>query len=103
MRKFYILFSLSCTVLLVNAQQYAIVIKGGRVIDPKNNIDAVMDIAINDGRIVEIAKDIDARRAIQTVDASGLLVTPGLIDMHVHVFYGVEPDHAYSNGMASVV
>ena len=103
MRKFYILFSLICAVQFVQAQQYTIVIKGGTIIDPKNNIHAVMDIAINDGRIVEIARDIDARQAIQTVDARGLLVTPGLIDMHVHVFYGVEPDHAYSNGMASVV
>src|SRR5882757_1717804 len=103
MRKFHILFSLLCAVQLIQAQQYAIVIKGGHVIDPKNNINEVMDIAINDGRIVEVAKDIDARRAIQTVDARGLYVTPGLIDMHVHVFYGVEPDHAYSNGMGSVV
>ncbi|HTI12799.1 MAG TPA: amidohydrolase/deacetylase family metallohydrolase [Puia sp.] len=103
MRKFYILFSLLCAVQVIQAQQYAIVIKGGHVIDPKNNINEVMDIAINDGRVVEVAKDIDAHRAIQTVDARGLYVTPGLIDMHVHVFYGVEPDHAYSNGMGSVV
>src|SRR5882757_8145158 len=103
MRKLYILLSILCAWQLVQAQQYAIVIKGGHVIDPKNNIDAVMDIAINDGKIAAVARTIDARQAIQTVDAAGLYVTPGLIDIHAHVFYGVEPDHAYSNGMSSVV
>ena len=103
MRKLIILCSLLCALQLVHAQQYAIVIKGGHVIDPKNNIDAVMDIAINDGKIADIAKNIDAAGAIQVVDASGLYVTPGLIDIHVHVFYGTEPDHAYSNGMSSIV
>ncbi|HWK07013.1 MAG TPA: amidohydrolase/deacetylase family metallohydrolase [Puia sp.] len=103
MRKLTILCSLLCALQLARAQQYAIVIKGGHVIDPKNNIDEVMDIAINDGKIAGIAKNIDGREAIQVVDASGLYVTPGLIDIHVHVFYGTEPDHAYSNGMASIV
>lgn len=103
MRKLYILFVLLCTVQLVKAQPYSIVIKGGHVIDPKNNISEVMDIAINDGRIVAVAKNIDTRQAIQTVDARGLYVTPGLIDMHVHVFFGTQQDHGYSNGMLSLV
>ncbi len=103
MRKLYILLVVLCAWQLVRAQQYAIVIKGGHVIDPKNNIDAVMDIAINEGKIVEVARNIETRQAIQTVDATGLYVTPGLIDIHAHVFYGTEPDHAYSNGMLSVV
>jgi dihydroorotase len=103
MRKLYILLAMLCAWQLVQAQQYAIVIKGGHVIDPKNNIDAVMDIAINEGKIVEVAKNIETRQAVQTVDAAGLYVTPGLIDIHAHVFYGTEPDHAYSNGMASIV
>jgi dihydroorotase len=103
MWKLYILLSILCAWQFGQAQQYAIVIKGGHVIDPKNNIDAVMDIAINDGRIVKVAKTIDARQAIQTVDADGLYVTPGIIDMHTHVFYGTEPDHTYGNGMLSIV
>lgn len=81
-----------------NAQQYAIVIQNGHVIDPKNNIDEVMSIAVNDGKIVQVAKTIDAKQAIQVVDAKGLIVVPGLIDMHSHNFFGTEPNHQYENG-----
>jgi dihydroorotase len=84
------------------AQQYRIVIKGGHVIDPKNNIDGIMDIAINNGKIAAIEKNIDRKEGRQVVDASGLYVTPGLIDMHVHVFQGTQPDHQYSDGPNSV-
>lgn len=87
----------------VYAQSYDIVIKGGRVIDPKNNIDGIMDIAIKNGRIEKLAPSIDAKQANQTVDAKGLLVTPGIIDIHAHVFFGTEPDHYLSNGMVAVV
>ncbi|GAA4413140.1 amidohydrolase/deacetylase family metallohydrolase [Nibrella viscosa] len=83
---------------LTPAQEYRIVIKGGHIIDPKNNIDGVMDIAINDGRIVQVARNIDAKRAVQVVNAKGLYVTPGLIDMHTHVFFGTNLDQTYSNG-----
>ena len=85
-------------IALLHAQSYSIVIKDGHVIDPKNNIDGVMDIAINDGKIVQVAKNIDSKQAIQVVDAKGLLVTPGLIDIHSHNFFGTEPDHQYENG-----
>ena len=87
----------------VFSQSYDIVIKGGHVIDAKNNIDAVGDVAIKDGKIVQLAKGIDAKQAAQTVDAKGLYVTPGLIDIHAHVFFGTEPDHYLSNGMVAVV
>lgn len=80
------------------AQPYSIVIKGGHVIDPKNNINGIMDVAINDGKIVQVAKNIDAKGATQTVDAKGLYVTPGLIDIHTHVFFGTNLDQTYSNG-----
>lgn len=80
------------------AQPYSIVIKGGHVIDPKNNIDEVMDVAINEGRIVQVAKSIDPKGAVQVVDAKGLYVTPGLIDIHTHVFFGTNLDQTYSNG-----
>ncbi|WP_158827562.1 amidohydrolase/deacetylase family metallohydrolase [Mucilaginibacter lacusdianchii] len=80
------------------AQSYSIVIKGGHVIDPKNNIDGVMDVAITNGKIVSVAKNIDGKKAVQTVDAKGLYVTPGLIDIHSHNFWGTQPDHQYENG-----
>ena len=85
------------------AQSYDIVIKGGHVIDPKNNIDAVMDIAITNGKIVQVANSIDAAKATQVVDAKGMYVTPGIIDIHAHVFFGTEPDHYLSNGLVAVV
>jgi len=95
-----------CTLLFISqavyCQPYSIVIKGGYVIDPKNNIHDIMDIGIADGRISSIAKKIDTSGALQVVDAKGLYVTPGLIDIHAHVFVGNEPDHTYSNGPLSL-
>ena len=96
----------SCLLLLtsgnIHAQTYNIVIKGGQLVDPKNNINEPMDLAIKDGKVVQIAKNIDATQARQVVNATGYYVTPGLIDMHVHVFAGTEPDHGLSNGASSV-
>jgi len=80
------------------AQSYDIVIKGGHIIDPKNDIDGVMDIAINNSKIALIAKNIDPKQGIQVVDAKGMYVTPGLIDIHTHDFYGTQPDHQYEDG-----
>src|SRR4051812_18325912 len=81
---------------------YNILIKGGHVIDPKNNIDGIMDVAVKDGKIALVAQSIDAKGATQVVDAKGFLVTPGLIDLHGHVFFGTEPDHYLSNGLLAV-
>jgi dihydroorotase len=67
---------------------YNIVIKGGHVIDPKNNINTVMDVAIKDNKIALVAKTIDPKLGVQVVNARGMYVTPGLIDMHGHTFWG---------------
>ena len=100
-------FALVAICLIINniiqAQTYNIVIKGGHVIDPKNNIDEIMDIAVKDGKIMAVAKNIDFGEAIQIVNAKGLYVTPGLIDIHVHVFQGTNLDQQYMNGPNSVV
>ena len=74
------------------AQQprYDLVIKGGRVIDPANHIDDVMDVAVTADRIAAVAKEIPTG-AGKVVDASGLIVTPGLIDIHVHIGHGGAP------------
>ena len=77
-------------------------IKGGHVIDPKNGRDGVMDVAIADGKIAEVAPSIDAAKARRIVDAAGLYVVPGLIDLHAHVFLGTEPDAYLSNGLTAV-
>ena len=103
MRKVSALFFFILVFYFANAQQYAIVIKGGHLIDPKNDINAVMDIAITNGKIISVAKNIDTAKAIQVVDAKGLYITPGLIDAHVHVFYGTDPDRKYSNGTSSIL
>lgn len=85
------------------AQQFDIVIKGGHVIDPKNNIDKVMDIAIKDGKIALVATVIGANEAKQLVAAKGLYVTPGIIDIHTHVFYGNHPDQYLMDATSAVV
>lgn len=81
--------------------QYDFLIKGGHVVDPKNGVDAVRDVAIKDGRIAAVAADIPASSALKSVDASGLHVTPGLIDIHVHVYPG-EKKNDYAGGDWSV-
>jgi dihydroorotase len=103
MKKSFLLY-LICFYFIcdVKSQEYNIVIKDGHVIDPKNNIDGVMDVAIGDGKIVQVAKNIDPKKGVQVVNAKGLYVTPGLIDIHSHNFYGTEPDHAYSNGTSAL-
>jgi dihydroorotase len=77
-------------------QQYDLVLKGGHVIDGKNRISAVRDVAVLNGKIAEVAPSIPASRAHKVVDVSGLYVTPGLIDIHVHVYAGTGARGAYS-------
>ncbi|MGK2860980.1 MAG: amidohydrolase/deacetylase family metallohydrolase [Chitinophagaceae bacterium] len=97
------LLSVFCFFIFSEAQSIDIIIKGGHVIDAKNNLDGVMDIAVIEGKIVQVAKNIDAAKAKQVVDAKGMYVTPGIIDIHAHVFFGTEPDHYLSNGLTAVV
>ena len=94
---------------------YGIVIKGGHLIDPKSNINEPMDIATEiatpsvmgqpavEPRIALIAKNIDTALALQVVNAKGMYVTPGLIDIHTHVFYGHSKTDYLSNGSIAVL
>ena len=70
---------------------YNLLIKGGRVIDPSQNIDDKLDIAITDGKITIVDKDIPAQEGQQVIDAKEKIVTPGLIDLHCHVNGGITP------------
>ena len=82
---------------------FDVLVKGGHVIDPKNGIDAVMDIAIKAGKIFKVGKNLPASEAKQVVDATGLKVVPGIIDMHAHVFAGTQPDHYLSDGLSALM
>ncbi|MDY0098931.1 MAG: amidohydrolase/deacetylase family metallohydrolase [Bacteroidales bacterium] len=99
---FTLFFMSIMAALFAQAQSYDIVIRGGHVIDPKNNINEPMDVAVRDGKIAMVAKKIDPAGAVQVVNAEGFYVTPGLIDMHVHVFQGTNLDQTYMNGPNSV-
>ncbi len=78
-------------------QDYDILIKNGHVIDAKNNINKILDIAIVDNKIALIEKNISNELANKIVDANGLYVSPGLIDIHSHNFHGTEPNNYLSN------
>ena len=84
------------------AQPYQILIKGGHVLDARNGIDGPRDVAIKDGKIVAVAPELKATDAQLVVPAKGLYVVPGLVDMHTHVFHGVDPDGGYSNGLRAL-
>ena len=71
--------------------RYDLLLKGGHVIDPANHIDEVRDVAVFQGKIVAVEKDIPADQAGKVVDVSKLVVTPGLIDIHYHVGHGGAP------------
>ena len=76
-----------------NAQRIDILLKGGHVIDPKNKIDGKMDVGITSGRVSRVAPDIPVGSAQKVIDVKGLYVTPGLIDIHGHVFHGTENNY----------
>src|SRR5271169_2517642 len=76
--------------------QYDLLLQGGHVIDAKNKIDAVRDVAILDGKIALVAAHIDPAKAFKVVDATGLYVTPGLVDIHVHVYAGTGEPRSYA-------
>lgn len=95
---------------------YDLLLKGGHVIDPKNNLNTTMDVAIKNGKIARVAPAIDSVEARRSVDVSGFYVTPGLVDIHVHVYAGtgmrgaysgdnsVYPDgHSFRSGVTTVV
>ncbi|MCX6625935.1 MAG: amidohydrolase/deacetylase family metallohydrolase, partial [Acidobacteria bacterium] len=67
---------------------YDLLLKGGHVIDPKNGISRVLDVAIAGGKIARVAPDIGPGDATRVADVAGLYVTPGLIDIHAHVYAG---------------
>ena len=94
---FFLLFCFS-----ISSQDYDILIQNGHVIDVKNKIDDVYDIAISKNKIVSVDKKINAKNAKRVVDASGLIVVPGLIDIHSHNFHGTIPNRYLSNSFSAL-
>ncbi len=79
---------------------YDLLLRGGRVIDAKNRIDAVMDVAIKDGKIARVAPGLAPGDAIKTIDVRGMVVSPGLIDLHVHVYNGTGEKGSYAGDLS---
>ena len=94
---FFLLFCFS-----ISSQDYDILIQNGHVIDLKNKIDDVYDIAISKNIIVSVDKKINAKNAKRVIDASGLIVVPGLIDIHSHNFHGTIPNRYLSNSFSAL-
>lgn len=89
MRLTLAVLSLFLYVSTFNAQtKYDLLLKNGHVIDPKNKISERRDVAVSDGKIAAVGRSLDGSAATQVIDLNGLYVTPGLIDIHVHLYTG---------------
>src|SRR4249920_132715 len=100
MKRAGVLLAMLTLVPVASAQTpatYDLLLKGGHVIDGRNRLSAVRDVAIKDGKIAAVAASIPASQATSAVDVSGLYVSPGLLDIHVHVFPGERPG-TYAGG-----
>lgn len=100
-------FLLPCSVVLLQVvagvvypsqavSPYDLLLRGGHVIDPRNGISAPRDVGIAAGKIVAVAPRLDPAGASTTIDASGLYVTPGLVDGHTHVYAGTGEKNSYA-------
>ncbi|MGA0211695.1 MAG: amidohydrolase/deacetylase family metallohydrolase [Flavobacteriaceae bacterium] len=84
------------------AQDYDMLIQNGHLIDAKNGINEVMDIAIKDGKIAAVSSKLNSKQSKKTIDAKGLVISPGLIDIHGHHFHGTEPSSYLSNSFTAL-
>jgi dihydroorotase len=91
----FLIFALLFSHYLLAQQNYDLLIKGGKVIDPHNGVNSVRDVAIKDHKIAAVDRNIPATQALKVIDARGMFVTPGLVDIHVHVYAGTGARGAY--------
>lgn len=94
MKRCFLLFLFFPSPLLAQ-QKYDLLIKGGTVLDAKNNINEIRDVAIKDHKVVAVEKNLSPSSAARTINASGLYVAPGFVDIHVHVYAGTGLRGAY--------
>jgi dihydroorotase len=93
--------AICCIFVTAWGQEVDLIIKGGHVIDPKNGIDAIMDVSIDEGKVLAVAPNLGAD-AFRVVDATGMYVVPGLIDLHGHHFHGTVPNQYLSNSYTAL-
>src|SRR6202000_2597301 len=86
---------------IVRGQTYDLLIRNGHLIDAKNKIDEIMDVAVKDGKVAKVARKIPAGEAKKVVDATGMYVSPGFIDLHTHVFVGRKAS-PFADGFSSL-
>lgn len=98
--RFTLAFLLTAAFTFAQTGQYDLILQGGTVIDPKNNINAIRDVAIKDGKIAAVAENIPSPQGKRIVNARGLYVTPGLIDIHVHVYAGTGEKGSYAGDLS---
>src|SRR6266700_6246103 len=94
MKRLLIFFALGYSAF--GQAHYDLLLQGGHVIDANSKLNAVRDVAIQDGKVAAIAAHIPSSEARKTIDVRGLYVTPGLVDIHVHVYAGTGMRDAYS-------
>ncbi len=83
-----------------NTLPYDLLLQGGRVIDPRNNLDGVADVGMKDGKIVTVAPGLKPTDAIKAVNVAGKVVTPGLIDLHGHVYVNGRDTPSYASDIS---
>lgn len=76
--------------------RFDLLLQHGHVVDAKNGISAIRDVGIKDGKVAAVAEHLDAADALKTVDVSGLYVSPGLVDIHVHVYGSTGERNSYA-------
>ena len=98
-----LVFSLCCIITSVSAtpalsqdKPFDLILQHGHVLDAKNHHDGVMDVAVKDGKIAAVSEHLQATDAVKAIDVTGLYVTPGLIDLHVHVYAGTGERDSYA-------
>src|ERR1700761_733614 len=79
-----------------NPLPYDLLLQGGHVVDAKNHINGIRDVAIKDGKIAAVDRHLNAKSALKTINVAGLWITPGLIDLHTHVYAGTGERNSYA-------
>ena len=94
------IFAIAFATNLCAQPQYDLLLKGGHVVDGKNHLSAIRDVAIKDGKIAAVGQNLPAATALKVVNAAGLYVTPGLVDIHVHFYAGTGERSSYAGDLS---